>query len=103
MVPSAPSATPRGSPGRAHRRTTLRSRVGDGFNASLPVWARAAPAVSRIRRAVKLLLECVGEFFDDCVREEPLTHLSKLGFDVLPCLPTVRKRDPKQFAGPHIF
>ena len=54
-------------------------------------------------RMVDLLLECVGEVFDDRVREESFTHLSKLPFELLPWLPTVRKRQSKQFAGADIF
>ena len=50
-----------------------------------------------------LLLECVGEMFDDGIGEEPLTHLSKLRFDVVSILPTVRKRNSKQLAHPDIF
>src|SRR5688500_10584962 len=51
----------------------------------------------------KLLLDRVGEFFDDRVCKEPLTHLSKLRFDVLPSLPTFRKRHSKQLADTDIF
>src|SRR6185436_11717531 len=65
--------------------------------------ANRLAAVVSSTRAVSLLLECVGEFFDDRVREKPLTHLSNLRFDLLPCLPTVRKHNPKQLAGPNIF
>src|SRR5256885_1510176 len=52
---------------------------------------------------VDLLLECVGEVFDDRVREKSFTHLSQLLFDLLPGLLTVRKHDPKQLARSHIF
>ena len=41
--------------------------------------------------------------FDDGIREEPFTHLSKLRFDVVSILPTVRKHNSKQLPDPHIF
>src|SRR6185369_5926853 len=96
-------ATPCGSPSTDHRRTTFWSRVGIG----LRVWGcakrvAAAEQVSRTRPAI-LLLDRVGEMFDDSIREKPFTHLSKLRFDVVSILPTVRKRYPKQLADPHIF
>lgn len=50
-----------------------------------------------------LVFEGVGEFLDDRVGKEPLTHLSKLRFDVLSCLPPISKRDPKQLADANIF
>src|SRR5687767_13082270 len=93
-------ATPRGSPDNVQRRITFLSRVGAGARSAAS--SDIAAEVSRTR-AASLLLECVGEFFDDCVGEESLTHLSKLHFDVLPCLPTVRKRNAKQFADTDIF
>src|SRR5437588_9731434 len=66
--------------------------------------ANAAEEVSSTRAAAaNLLLDCVGEVFDDCVREESFTHLPKLRFDVLPRLPTVRKRNFEQFSDAHIF
>ena len=54
-------------------------------------------------RPAILLLECVGEMFDDGIREEPFTHLSKLRFDVVSILPTVRKRYSKQLSYADIF
>src|SRR6185436_2579570 len=101
MVLSLPRATPRGSPATVQRRMTFRSRVGTEVRAS--ACANRLAAVVSSTRAVSLLLESVGEFFDDRVCEKPLTHRSNLGFDLLSCLPTVRKHDPKQLADPHIF
>ena len=54
-------------------------------------------------RPAILLLERVGEMFDDGIGEEPFTHLSKLRFDVVSILPTVRKRYPKQLTHANIF
>jgi hypothetical protein len=41
--------------------------------------------------------------FDDGIREKSFTHLSKLRFDVVSILPTVRKRQCKQLANSDIF
>ena len=41
--------------------------------------------------------------FDDRIREEPLTHLPKLRFDVVSVLPTVRQRQSKHLPHPDIF
>ena len=73
------------------RFTTLRSRDGAGERVTGDSAATAKPAarVSRTR-PVSLLLDRVGEIFNDGISEEPLTHLPKLRFDVVPVLPTVR-------------
>src|SRR5687768_6678275 len=92
-------ATPRGSPGKAQRRTIFLLPEETGVNA---VCAKA-PVATTTSNAARLILESVGKLLDDRVREEPLTHLPKLCFDVLSCLPPVRKRDPKQLADANIF
>src|SRR5215212_9040749 len=102
IVPSLPRAPPRGSPETDQRRITFLSREGTEERTSAALANKLAAVVSSTR-AVSLVLESVGEFFDDRVSEKPLTHLSNLRFDLLPCLPTVRKHDPKQLAGPNIF
>ena len=82
MVPSAPSAMPRGSPGSLQRLTTFESRVETELRTSA---ANAAEQVSSTRATVaRLLLEGVGEVFDDRVREESFTHLLQLPFELLP-------------------
>ena len=51
----------------------------------------------------RLLLNRVGEVFDDRIREKSLTHLSKLSFHLVSSLLTFRKRYSKQLTDPNIF
>src|SRR5512146_133412 len=104
MVPSLPTATPRGPPEIDQRRTTFWSREETGASVfgSAAVRRDAAERVSS-PSMWNLLLECVGEVFDDRIRKEPFTHLTKAGLDVTTGLPTFRKRYTKQLADPHIF
>src|SRR6185436_3311186 len=83
---------------------TVTSRVVTGGRLSTGA-ARSGHAAERVSRTSRatLLLESVGEVFNDCVGKEPFEHLSKLRFDIRPCLPTFRKRQSKQFADAHIF
>src|SRR5712691_10109021 len=84
---------PCGSPERGQRFTIFESaRRGS-----------AAEIVSSAQAAANLLLECVGEVFDDCIREEFFAHLTNGSLDFGSWLPTIRKRKSKQFAHPHIF
>lgn len=73
------------------RRMTFWSRVGTGVSVRGAAAARrdAAERVSS-PSMWNLLLECVGEVFDDRVRKEPFTHLTKAGLDVTTGLPTFR-------------
>src|SRR5215203_219029 len=113
MVPSLPMATPRGSPGSAQRRMTRlppEVRLVSVSGVGAAGWANVqAAAVASSTRVVSLIVragsvfERVGEFLDDGVGKEPLTHLSKLGLDFLSCLPSFRKRDSKQLAHADIF
>src|SRR5438093_10377418 len=102
-VPSEPSVIPCGSPGRDHRRTTFESRVGAGVSADCAWREIAADKVSSTIAAVRSLLECVGEVFDNRIREKLLTHLTQLPLDFRSWLPTIRKRYTEQLADPHIF
>src|SRR4051794_20118859 len=95
MVPSAPMATPCGSPGSCQRLTIFWSRVGTGVSGC----AMDATAIRRSR----LIVDRIRKFFDDGVGEEPLAHLAELTFDLVPRLATICKRDAKQLAGAHIF
>jgi hypothetical protein len=67
--------------------------------------ARRENAAEKVSRpsARTLLLECVGEVFDDRIREEFLAHSTKLCFDVSSGLLTFRKRNSKQLPHAHIF
>jgi hypothetical protein len=94
-------ATPRGSPGKAQRRTIFLSPEETEVSVVVTGWAKTPAAISS--RAANLVFESVGKLLDDGVGEEALTHLPKLRFDVLSCLASVRKRDPKQLAGANIF
>jgi len=94
-------ATPRGSPGRAQRRTIFLSPDETEVRV-LGAGCAKTPAATSSRTA-SLILENVGKLLDDGVGEEALTHLPKLRFDVLSCLAPVRKRDPKQLADANIF
>jgi hypothetical protein len=51
----------------------------------------------------RLLLNRVGEVFDNRVREKPLTHLPKLNFHLVSSLLTFRKHYSKQLTDPNIF
>ena len=82
MVLSLPTATPRGSPPRFQRFTMRESARSD----------HAAERVSSAQAAASLVLECVGEIFDDRVREELFAHLTNLSLDFGSWLPTIRKR-----------
>src|SRR5882757_6225819 len=96
MVPSAPIATPCGSPGSSQRLTIFWSRVGTRVRG----WAVIVGIASRKSR---LIVDRVRELFDDGVGEEPLAHLPELTLDLFARLATIRKRDAKQLAGAHIF
>src|SRR5437867_3682516 len=102
-VPSEPWVIPCGSPGRDHRRTTFESRVGAGVSADCAWRDIAADKVSSTIAAVRSLLECVGEVFDNRIREKLLTHLTQLPLDFRSWLPTIRKRYTEQLADPNIF
>src|SRR5437763_3180259 len=91
-VPSAPSAMPCGSPVSDQRRTIFGSLVGIALRTDCAWSETAADKVSSTIAAVRLLLECVGEVFDNSIREELLTHLTYLPFDFRSWLPTIRKR-----------
>src|ERR1700737_3795379 len=95
-------ANPCGSPGSDHRFTIFWSRVGMEARDSARA-DNAAEVVSSTNATARSLLECVGEVFDDRIREEPLTHLTNLLFQLGSWLLTIRKRDSKQLAGPNIF
>src|SRR5436309_15466793 len=97
MVPSAPSATPCGSPGSCQRLTIFWSRVATGVSGCAMIDDAA------IASSAALIVNGVRKFFDDGVGEEPLAHLPELTLDLVTRLATVRKRDPKQLAGAHIF
>ena len=81
MVPSGPTATPRGSPGSSQRWTICGSLLATGV--SFAAFSDAAEKVSS-PMSVRLLVNRVGEVFDDRVGEESFTHLSKLPFELLP-------------------
>src|SRR5438105_1088896 len=81
-VPSTPSARPCGSPGSDQRRTILGSLDGTDRSVCARHGNVAADKVSStVAAAVWLPLECVGEVFDDRVREELLAHLPNLLLD----------------------
>ena len=52
---------------------------------------------------MELLLDRVGEVFDDGIREKSFTHLPQLLLEQLSGLLTVRKHYSKQLSHPHIF
>src|SRR5437867_1527358 len=95
-------ARPWGSPGSDQRLTIFWSRMGTEARDS-PRAGNAAEVVSSTNATARSLLECVGEVFDDRIREEPLTHLTNLLFQLGSWLLTIRKRNSKQLAGSHIF
>src|SRR5258708_33322145 len=97
MVPSGPIAMPCGSPGSSQRLTIFWSCV------ATEVSGCAAIGIASARSSAKLLVDRIREVLDDGVGEETLAHLPELTFDVLTRLSVVRKRDPKQLAGAHIF
>src|SRR5262249_15933747 len=81
-VRSGPMASPCGSPGSDQRRMIFESSVGIAASGVCTCMAIAADKVSSpIAAAVRLLLECVGEVFDDRVPEELLAHLPNLLLD----------------------
>src|SRR4051812_38636503 len=96
MVPSAPMATPCGSPGSCQRLTIFWSRVGTGVRG-------CAKAGETTIRNSRLIVDRVRKLFDDRIGEEPLAHLPELTLDFLTRLATIRKRDAKQLARAHIF
>src|SRR5258708_3637418 len=93
---------PRGSPSSFHECTACRSEAGGGVGACAARKSVAAEQVSSPRK-MGLLLECVGEVFDDRVREKSFTHLSQLLLEQLSGLLTVRKHYSKQLSHAHIF
>src|SRR6266516_3612543 len=97
MVPSAPTATPCGSPGSSQRLTILLSRVATGVRGC------AMSGDAAIAIATRLLVNREREILDDRIGEEPLAHLPELTLDLIPRLATIRKRDAKQLAGADIF
>src|SRR4051794_20560337 len=99
MVPSAPTATPCGSPGSSQRLTIFRSRVGTGVSG----WALIAAAIANSAIAAALVIDRKGKLLDDGVSKEPLADLPELTFDLFPRLACVCKRDAKQLAGADIF
>src|SRR4051812_32164210 len=99
MVPSAPTATPCGSPGSSQRLTIFRSRVGTGVSG----WALTELAIANSAIAAALVIDREGKLLDDGVGEEPLADLPELTFDLFPRLACVCKRDAKQLAGADIF
>src|SRR5438128_12454040 len=102
MVPSSPMARPWGSPGSDQRFTIFWSRMGTEARDSAGA-GNAAEVVSSTNATARSLLECVGEVFDDRIREEPLTHLTNLLFQLGWWLLTIRQRNSKELSGPHIF
>jgi hypothetical protein len=103
MVPSRPMATPRGLPGSDQRRTIFLSFVGMGVRLIGSAARRLEAANTVSSPTVNLLLDRVGEIFDNRIGEEPFTHLTQVGFNVSSGLLTIRKRDTKQFSHPYIF
>src|SRR3954452_14097964 len=99
MVPSAPTATPCGSPGSSQRLTIFRSRVGT----SVSGWALIEAAIANSAIAAALVIDREGKLLDDGVGKEPLADLPELTFDLFPRLACVCKRDAKQLAGADIF
>jgi hypothetical protein len=99
MVPSAPTATPCGSPGSSQRLMIFWSRVETGVSG----WALTEPAIANSAIAANLVVDRVRKLLDDGVGEEPLADLPELTFDLFPRLTCVCKRDAKQLAGAHIF
>src|SRR5258706_9034050 len=95
-------ATPRGSPSSFHECRTCRSEAGGGMGACAARRSVAAEQVSSPRK-MELLLDRVGEVFDDGVREKSFTHLPQLLLEQLSGLLTVRKHDSKQLSHTHIF
>src|SRR3954449_10850976 len=104
MVPSAPTATPCGSPGSSQRLTIFRSRVGTGVSGwALVDEARMELAIANSAIAAALVIDREGKLLDDGVGKEPLADLPELTFDLFPRLACVCKRDAKQLAGADIF
>src|SRR4051794_18531539 len=104
MVPSAPIATPCGSPGSSQRLTIFRSRVGTGVSGwALVDEARIELAIANSAIAAALVINREGKLLDDSVGKEPLADLPELTFDLFPRLACVCKRDAKQLAGADIF
>src|SRR4051794_13275734 len=104
MVPSAPTATPCGSPGSSQRLTIFRSRVGTGVSGwALVDEARIELAIANSAIAAALVIDREGKLLDDGVGKEPLADLPELTFDLFPRLACVCKRDAKQLAGADIF
>src|SRR3954454_9542885 len=104
MVPSAPTATPCGSPGSSQRLTIFRSRVGTGVSGwALVDEARIELAIANSAIAAALVIDREGKLLDDSVGKEPLADLPELTFDLFPRLACVCKRDAKQLAGADIF
>src|SRR5438270_1694614 len=99
MVPSAPTATPCGSPGSSHRLMIFLSDVATGVSGC--AWSDPAIASSAI--AANLVVDRIRKLLDDGVGEETLAHVTQLTFDLFPRLAGVCKRDAKQLAGAHIF
>src|ERR1041385_3518093 len=99
MVPSAPTATPCGSPGSSQRLMIFWSLVATGVSG----WALIEAAIANSAIAPNLVIDREGKLFDDRVGEEPLTDLPELTFDLFPRLACVRKRDPEQLPSAHIF
>src|SRR5882672_2815245 len=99
MVPSAPTATPCGSPGNSQRLTIFWSREATGVSG----WADTEVAIASSAIAANLVIDRKGKLLDDRVGEEPLADLPELTFDLFPRLACVRKRDPEQLPGAHIF
>src|SRR5438874_8054275 len=100
MMPSGPTATPRGSPGSSQRWTICGSLLATGV--SFAAFSDAAEKVSSPMR-VRLLVNRVGEVFDDRIGKESFTHLLHVPFDRFSGLLTFRQRDSKQLAGADIF
>src|SRR5258706_8263266 len=99
MVPSAPTATPCGSPGSSHRLMIFWSREATGVSGS----ADTDPAIANRAIAPNLVIDRIRKLLDDRIGEEPLADLPELTFDLFPRLACVRKRDPEQLPGAHIF
>src|SRR5580765_3974900 len=104
MVPSAPTATPCGSPGSSQRLMIFWSRAATGVSGwALVDEASTELAIANSAIAANLVIDREGKLLDDRVGEEPLADLPELTFDLFPRLACVRKRDPEQLPGAHIF
>src|SRR5438067_8215550 len=99
MVPSAPTATPCGSPGSSQRLMIFLSVVATGVSG----WAAIDDAIAISASAANLVIDRIRKLLDDRVGEEPLADLPELTFDLFPRLACVRKRDPEQLPSADIF